>query len=206
MGTSNYHVKNTSKVFSIDPDNSVKDCDDFEWESIWENTRENIISILLAIDKDKTNEIQFYEDETIGIADELRSYPSTSIGNLYIPNVILWEDDSGELDPITMDVNLYPHTTSGYYTGFNLDYEIELCDSFGNSNDNLSDAIRQLDYEADIEYGIEDLDLDTEVRHKLFETIEQLTTKLEEVFETHSDSLNVVGSFSDGTTVYEKDT
>ena len=97
MATSNFHNVNASSIFSV------------QLEDEW--AYDDLISNL-------ESEFNSHEDySTVGKSDpnDLRSYPSTSIGS-FSNSVIIGEDE--------VSIFVTPVVRSGYYDGVNLDWHV----------------------------------------------------------------------------------
>lgn len=192
MGTSNFYKKNTSKVWSVETsyfDEELKE--QTQDEFIWEDTRSNVSSSLEVIAKQKRR--SYYEDDSLKVND-LRSFPSTSIGAYW---------DYFTFCNTEFKVELIPHTTSGYYEGFNLDFEIQFnVDGIYGDYDNLQDFI------ADVkEFLLEDnkaLRMNLRNLEKRLEALlSEMIDEVESVFEMYSTPLEEFAKFSNGETIYK---
>lgn len=153
MGTNNFAKTNTQVIHAVATDD----------EFTWRNTRDNIVTDLEAEDVP----YDFCEDYNLGIYDN-GSYPAMSIGGMYIS-----EDN--------YDITLRLKTVSGYYTGFTLDYELQVTVDFETDDiGEVSDTLK------DIETQTEDL----------IEYVEKL-------YSQYSNQLTKVAQFSNGEAVYE---
>jgi hypothetical protein len=97
MATSNFHNVNASSIFAVQLE------DTYEYDDLIDNL---------------TSEFNSHQDySTVGKSDpnDLRSYPSTSIGS-FSNSVMIGEDE--------ISVFVTPVVRSGYYDGVNLDYHI----------------------------------------------------------------------------------
>ena len=223
MGTSNFHNKNASRIFSNETNTEyfkVLDDDGEEYEVllceeeankileknpsysiesyydndefIWEDTRDNVKYELEKIAKDKKR--GWWADDSLKIEGELRSFPSTSIGSYW---------DTFDFCGIEFKVELVPHTTSGYYSGFNLDWTIEYsCDGVYGNYDKADDFV------SDVKEFIDDNKALRLNMPNLEKRLEKLTTEMveevESAFEIFSDKLEVFARFSNGETIYTK--
>lgn len=154
MSTSNFHNVNAKNVFAVE----IEDEYDFD------DLRDNLFHELGL-------ELGGYD------ADELRSYPSSVVGNL-----------------IVGDVRISVIIRSGYYTGCNLDWAIQYGD-YDDYND-YCDMINCDDTLTDTE----------KARFKLTtkNVTHLLIDKVEKVFTNFSQPLRRVATFSNGETIYEK--
>ena len=163
-------------------------------EFFWEITRDNIAYELEKQAKEKG--FYFRADDNIKIEGELRSYPSTSIGS-YITEV---ED----FEAISMVIEIIPHTTVGYYEGFNLDWNLSI--RFSDDETDGGDFQSVEDLICDIErYGSEYSQKNIDkIKKRVEEEIEKAVENVEEVFEMFSIPLKVFASFSNGETIYKE--
>ena len=192
MGTSNFYRKNTSKVWSIETsyfDEELKE--QTQDEFIWEDTRSNVSSSLEVIAKQKRR--SYYEDDSLKVND-LRSFPSTSIGE---------SCDYFQFCNTEFKVELIPHTTSGYYEGFNLDFDInlsvsEICGKYDNMKDLLSD-VKEFLFEENKALRMNLGNLQRRLETLLSEMIDEV----ESVFEMYSTPLEEFAKFSNGETIYK---
>lgn len=185
MGTSNFHNTNANNIYA------VTEGDEFTYEDVRES-----ISIELQ-ETAKEQKIDFFEDSEIDLADELRSFPATSIGELY-EDIVYCNTD--------VRVTLIPKTVSGYYEGFNLDYEIRIEDnntgiSYEFDEDYTSDIIEEHLYNYPEDAGILAIH-GKRLGTKIDDVIINLRNVVESTFNRYSDSYVVAAQFSNGETIY----
>lgn len=193
MGTSNFYRKNTSKVWSVQTSYFDEELNEqTQDEFIWEDTRDNVSSSLEVIAKQKKR--SYYEDNSLKVND-LRSFPSTSIGKYC---------DYFQFCNTEFKVELIPHTTSGYYEGFNLDFDIQFSAvGIYGDYDNLQDFI------ADVkEFLLEEnkalrMNLGN-LQRRLETLLSEMIDEVESVFEMYSTPLEEFAKFSNGETIYKK--
>ena len=133
MGTCNFNNSQASRIFAVGEDNN-------EDEFIWDDTRDNVSWELLEIDKDKAIDWEFVTGDKLDI-EELRSFPATSIGQLYS------DISYGGMD---FSITIIPKTVSGYYAGFNLDFDIMVTNDQGYgeiTNDGVEEGVSKEDME-----------------------------------------------------------
>lgn len=195
MGTSNFYRKNTSKVWSVETSYYDEELnEEIEDECIWQDTRDNVSSSLEKISKEKRR--SYYEDDSLKVND-LRSFPATSIGEY---------SDYIKFCSTEFKVELIPHTTSGYYEGFNLDFDINFSAvGIYGDYDNLQDFM------ADVkEFLLEDnkaLRMNMNNLQKRLETLlSEMIDEVESVFEMSSTPLEEFAKFDNGETIYIKQT
>jgi len=192
MGTSNYYNKNASKIWSVETsyyDDELNE--EIEDECVWEDTRSNVSSSLEVIAKQKQR--SYYEDSSLDV-EQLRSFPSTSIGGY---------SDYIEFCNTEFKVELIPHTTSGYYEGFNLDFEIKFnADDLYGDYDNLDDFIGDVKEFLFEENKALRMNLGN-LQKRLEALLSEMIDEVEGVFEMYSTSLEEFAKFSNGETIYK---
>lgn len=194
MGTNNFHNNRASKIYAVETsyyDDEIEQTvhDDF----IWSDTRENISAELSTFDKNNRN-VDFIEDDTISLDEELRSYPATSIGRLYS-----YFSYAGLEDVV---INVIAKTVSGYYSGFNLDYEFYM-EWEGGYYDSVTDLLNDFIEEYPEKRGVLKIHSERLIKY-LSNDIFFLIDNLERVYQMYTEPLNKVAQFSDGTALYEK--
>lgn len=114
MGTNNFHSKNTSCIYAIEPEEDTEDLI-INLEDSFNQIDEN---------RKKYNIWNFSPSRDEQLSEELKSYPATSIGNLYSSlEVEIDEEDSDQ----EIDIEFIPKIVSGYYAGSCLDFEGKIC-------------------------------------------------------------------------------
>jgi len=182
MGTSNFHTANAQATYVIDYG---------EDQDLWDECQEYIGNWLQEVDSN------FEPDDSLNSNEELRSFPSSSIGS------IDWELNYLNLN-FTYCINIF--IRSGYYEAANLDYEFEWlidgCDYYENTTDVISKLEEDLEY-YDIKPGIWALHgsrLQTKLESIESEAIQHIESLLTQV----STPYGVTGHFSNGETIYHK--
>ena len=185
MGTANFYSRNASRVFAFTTED--------EWE--WNDMKENIASEIEAISK-KMN--LSYRD---GGEDNhsLRSFPSESICSL---------GDCKDYKGFSVEVIVSCIIRSGYYSGGNLDWDIQFYLNGNEAGDTLPEVT---DLKEDIEYyrGCtpgKAAQLSTYACNWMEKTQERLVSSIEEVYKQFTEPLQVAASFSNGETIYKKET
>ena len=114
MATSNFHNVNATNIFAVQLE------DEWAYDDLVEN-----------LESEFSKYSDYYND---GISDpnELRSFPSKSLGSF--SNMVTIEDD-------TVEIYLTPVIRSGYYEGCNLDWHIRYCVN-GYEDDTYADDAR----------------------------------------------------------------
>ncbi len=180
MSTGNFYQRDAKNIYAVENDE----------EDEYEYTRDSIIN---ELDESKFN---FSLDTSITLESDLRSFPSTTIGYLYETITFLNQE---------FDVNLIPLTCSGYYEGFNLDYEIRF-EINGESFQTIEDLIECLvNYSEDynLKRGIVAMNK-KRLETKLQESLDSLTEFLEGLYEQYSTPLVKISSFSNGEAIYKE--
>ena len=206
MGTANFHSSQASRIFAVTGSYEDEDGEMREDEFIWEDTRSNVMYELLAIDKDKEVDWEFVAGDDYKIYDELRSFPSTSIGQFYTGVHYAGTD---------FTITIVPKTVSAYYDGFCLDFDI--CLSNDNGIDELiNDGLECGVGDDDMEYMFEEYEYQNPymkgvlVMHgdrliaKINAVIEDGIERIEKVFSDFSDPLMLICQASNGEAFYER--
>lgn len=206
MGTSNFHNSQASRVFAVATSYEDEETKEMvQNEMIWDDTRDNVMYELLGIDKDKEIDWEFVRGNDVDI-EELRSFPATSIGQFYTGV------HYGGMD---YTITIIPKTVSGYYEGFNLDFDIRVDNDQG-YGEIINDGIEEGVSKDDIEYMFEEYEHQepymkgilalhgSKLIEKMNAVIADGVQRLEKVFTNYSDPLVVVAQFSNGETIYER--
>ena len=187
MGTSNFHNTGTSEIYVVDYGE-----DEFMWQECQEHLADQFKETLKNIQKG--NYIDFTTDDDITSQEELRSFPTSSIGYFEVQEEYLGVE-------IYIRVNTF--IRSGYYEAANLDYEIEV-------------SIDGEEYEDYTEYDDEafmwsgDRHIGTWSLHssrfysKIETMLEEVVETTEKVFCKCSEAYEVSAQFSNGETHYSK--
>lgn len=200
MGTSNFHYKNASKVFAICMPFEDDETGEYVHPESWEY-EEAISSIRESMARSEGN---FQSSETGYDNQELRSYPSTVIGEF---------SNGIQCNGKEIDICLTAVAHSGYYEGACLDWNIQVtvdgCE-FDMEDDSESDW---LDIIASMESSDDDSNEDT-MELSIFknyapkwiqETRDAMVTEIERIYaECSGVQLEVVGRFSNGETIYKQ--
>ena len=192
MGTSNFYNKNASKIWSVETSYYDEETnEEIEYETIWEDTRTNVSSSLEKIANQKGR--TYYKDSSLDV-DQLYSFPSTSIGSY---------SKYFHFCNIEFGVILIPHTTSGYYEGFNLDFDINLSASgLGEKYDNLKDFL--LDTKQFLLEDNKGLRINLgNLQRRLEALLSEMIDEVESVYGMYSTSLEEIAKFSNGETIYK---
>jgi len=172
MGTSNFYNKNATRIYACEIE------EEWDYDFLVDNLKCELQTL-----KDFTSEI-----ENKWESNGLRSFPERIIGIFYR------EFLQGDYE---YEVNLITIIRSGYYSGVNLDYDIEL---FANGNNfDLDDS-----YDMDELNELEGKDFAKVVLMKFDDLKQQMIEEIEKVYEVFSTPLIVAARFSNGETIYEK--
>ena len=174
MGTSNFHHEGC--FFA------VTEGDEFTWD----DTRSNV-SYTLAEDR------YWMEDDSKKIDSELRSFPATSIGVL---------SDIVQVSGFDIEINIVAMTRSGYYKGFNLDYEVSITCDCGDYEDGAEAWDDMYEYNPSMR-GLLTIHKSLVIK-SIDDKVKVFTERLEEVYAMYSDNYKEVGRFSAGTSLIEK--
>jgi hypothetical protein len=177
MATSNFLNRNASNVFAVEIEN------DFDYDDIKENLKYHFLSENFKYD---FTEINKWNND--------RNFSGFIIGAV--------QDSVNIQELFDIDVNINVIIRSGYYSGVNLDWELDICTYYENldSVDDITLELLQEDYpDENITEDIVQKTIDS-----IQEKINELTEEIENVFKQYSTPLNVYATFSNGETIYQK--
>ena len=178
MSTSNFHNVNASKIYSCE--------DEFD------DLKLNLLSELNSNDN-KLKGFDFTFDEKVKDSHELRSYPSAIIATSYLCRNFKNFEVTVYIDVIVR---------IGYYYDCNLDYNIRY-ECLGQEVEIPKEFDEVFEYQLDT--SIKNARrINKYVTKWCLEARKQLTDYVENVFNDISSPLNVVGTFSNGETIYTK--
>jgi hypothetical protein len=179
MGTCNFARPNTSQYYVVDVDD----------EDVYADVRNNVEHTLEEAVKNKP--YTWYVDYEL--CDHYnRNYPEMSIGSI---DYNLYITDSTTEEEYELIISVVIKTVSGYYSGFILDYDINLeLPAKGSISDSGLDDL--LDW-AEIEANTNDVD-------DIKSTIQEIKNTIESVFKDFTDKYECLGTFSNGEAVYKK--
>lgn len=185
MGTSNFHSKNSGRIFSVKLEE--------EWD--YDDLKANLYSELNG-SVAKSRGYHFSE----GGKDiyELRSYPSHVVGIIFKVTKICGIDVS---------VGVQSVIRSGYYEGCNLDWAV-ICvigyNTFEDEEIDIKEIEFEIKYENDnINVGMSKIQA-RNIKKWIDKTRDELVKYVEEIYTQYSEPLRVVAQFSNGETIYEK--
>lgn len=196
MGTSNFSRANASKVYAIYPDYEMVDEDEQPMEDEWwyEDQLGNVKGELKHL-KEFTEAGK--NDRT---KRDNRSYPSSLLGNM---KSCKWYKHNDTNIPAEVSIDVI--VTSGYYEGASFDWEdpeYSVNDTFDDPED-IQGLRDDLEYYYDVPEE-ESLELANTISAYLVSEKDRLVDMIEKVFEDMTTPLNVVGTFSNGETIYAK--
>jgi hypothetical protein len=178
MGTSNFARGNTSRVFAVlmDEQDDVEDFVDFVREVAKESA---------------PKDIQYSKEDG---SDRDRNYNAS---NLFSYKISKWYGD------LEVELQIVAKMRSGYYEGASLDFEFTIFDGYEFSDSDNSVENLFGNNCSCMNQGL------LKIQHRHAErwvdrAKDQLIALTEQVFEQVSMPLKVVGTFSNGETIYEK--
>jgi hypothetical protein len=176
MSTSNFHNVNASAIFAVPLEN------DFDYEDLVDNL------------KSELNNDPDYVDYGKSDKHELRSFPSRSLGS--IRKYHQYKD-------FYVEVCVTPVIRSGYYSGCNLDWNVDYTingDAQYDNNDFYIDDIAwygKLPKSTATKYA--------KLAEKKAEKLKnEIVEKVESIFADYSERYGVTAVFSNGETIYHK--
>ena len=176
MSTSNFHNVNASAIFAVPLEN------DFDYEDLVDNLKSELNNDPDYVDYGKTDK------------NELRSFPSRSLGS--IRKYHQYKD-------FYVEVCVTPVVRSGYYSGVNLDWNVDYSingDAQYDNNDFYIDDIAwygKISKSKAIQYA--------KLAEKKAEKLKnEIVEKVESIFSDYSEKYGVTAVFSNGETIYHK--
>jgi hypothetical protein len=176
MATSNFHNVNASAIFAVDLEH------DFDYEDLVDNLKSELNNDPDYVDYGKTDK------------NELRSFPSRSLGS--IRKYHQYKD-------FYVEVCVTPVVRSGYYSGVNLDWNVDYSingDAQYDNNDFYIDDIAwygKISKSKAIQYA--------KLAEKKAEKLKnEIVEKVESIFSDYSEKYGVTAVFSNGETIYHK--
>jgi hypothetical protein len=176
MATSNFHNENASAIFAVQLEH------EFDYDDLVENLKSELNNDPDYVDYGKTDK------------NELRSFPSRTLGS--IRKYVEYKD-------FYVEVCVTPVIRSGYYSGVNLDWNVDYLingDASYDSPDFYIDDIAHygnLSKSAATKYA--------KLAEKKAEKIKnEIVDELEALYNDYSDRYGVTAVFSNGETIYHK--
>jgi len=198
MGTANFFTENANCVYAIDTNVYDENGESCISDFIYDDIRNEVSKKLEKIAKE--NNWNWYEDDRA--YDNDRNYPAQKIGDL-IASFYFWSYE--------VKIILIPYTRAGYYTGFNLDYGIEIYVdgedigyydgdySLENVENEFIKCLRYYDREREIELFKANF---YKCERKLELLKELMSEKVEEIYKEVSTPLYTYARASNGETLY----
>ena len=176
MATSNFHNENASAIFAVQLEH------EFDYDDLVENLKSELNNDPDYVDYGKTDK------------NELRSFPSRTLGS--IRKYVEYKD-------FYVEVCVTPVIRSGYYSGVNLDWNVDYLingDASYDSPDFYIDDIAHygnLSKSAATKYA--------KLADKKAERLKnEIVEKVESIFSDYSEKYGVTAVFSNGETIYHK--
>lgn len=173
MGTSNFHNVNASKVFAVELET------EFDYDDLVSNLKSEL----------QPDTPYFNQPDP----DELRSYPSNTLGVMFKDRIV---------DGYDLRVSIYPVVRSGYYAGCNLDWFYTI--QFANNCNTYDNYKMFAEHVKDDEFNF-DLSVNEKSNILTVTQLElgKLKKQVEDVYAKFSTPLVVKARFSNGETMYE---
>jgi len=201
MGTSNFDNTRATCIYAVETSYYDEDAGEEIYNDFaWEDTRNNIAYEMKNIEKESKNKWQWSTNDNVKLNETLRSYPATSIGEL-------WSDL--EYGGLYIRINFILKSVSGYYSGFSLDYEVEFYDNYSYDayewEPGEDSIIEQLIQEA-IDQEPEKTGLfkihAKQFLEKFKERYKEGVELIENIYKQQSTPLTVAARFSNGETIF----
>lgn len=225
MGTSNFARGNTSKVFAVlmDTEETFKECSecgqkhyDYEYSLDTLNECENgCEGATLSEEQTEYRSCESYEYDEF--KEYLRETAQEEIKEL--KNVWYKEENGSDNDrnycatnlfsfntskmfgDIEVEVSIIGQIVSAYYEGASLDFAVEFNDEEYTNDE--PDFEWLFEYQSEMNKGLQVIQNRNAIKWAE-KTKTELIELIEEVFTKVSEPLNVLGTFSNGETIYEK--
>jgi hypothetical protein len=176
MATSNFHNVNASAIFAVQLEN------DFDYEDLVDNL------------KSELNNDSDYVDYGKADHNELRSFPSRTLGS--IRKYHQYKD-------FYVEVCVTPVIRSGYYSGVNLDWNVDYLINGDVSYDSPDFYIDDIAYCGNLSKS--KATQYAKLAEKKAEKLKnQIVEKLESLYNDYSEKYGVTAVFSNGETIYHK--
>jgi len=173
MATGNFYNRNANSIFAIEIEN--------DWD--YDDLKDNLKSIF------KNNHLYSWFSKDDVEPNYNRSYPGTLLGTLY---------EDVDVSGLKANINVDIIIRSGYYSGVNLDWDLEIevgYDTLQSVDDITIDMICEDEFERQY---FESFKKECEnVKERMIEYIEK-------VYSENSIALGVTARFSNGETIYHK--
>jgi hypothetical protein len=176
MATSNFHNENASAIFAVPLEN------EFDYEDLVCNLESELSNNPDYVDYGKTDK------------HELRSFPSRTLGS--IRKYAQYKD-------FYVEVCVTPVIRSGYYSGVNLDWNVDYLINGDASYDTPDFYIDDIAHYSNLPKS--KATKYAKLAEKKAEKIKnEIVEKLESIYNNYSDRYGVTAVFSNGETIYHK--
>ncbi len=176
MSTSNFHNVNASAIFAVLLEN------DFDYEDLVDNLKSEL--------KDNSDYVDYGKTDH----NELRSFPSRTLGS--IRRYHQYKD-------FYVEVCVTPVIRSGYYSGVNLDWNVDYLINGDVSYDSPDFCIDDIAHYGNLPKS--KATIYAKLAEKRAEKVKDyIVEKLETIYSNYSDKLGVTAVFSNGETIYHK--
>ena len=224
MGAPNFARGNTSKVFAVlmDREETFKECSEcghkhYDYEYSLDTLNECENGCEGATFEEQTNYVSPDEYEYDDLKDYIRETAQEEIKNR--KDIRFKEESGSDNDGNYCATNLFSYSTSkmfgdieisvkvigqivgAYYEGASLDFSVEFNDEECTNDEPDFEWI--FEYQSDMNRGLQVLQNKNAIKWAK-KTKTELIELIEEVFTKVSEPLNVVASFSNGETIYQK--
>jgi hypothetical protein len=174
MATSNFHNVNASAIFAVQLE------DEWAYDDLVENL------------KSQLNNDPNYVDYGKSDPNELRSFPSRSLGSIRKYH---------EYKDFYVEVCVTPVIRSGYYDGVNLDWNVDY--SINGDSYDIDELENGIGYNTALPISkIKSYSLLAEKKAEKLKN--EIVEKVESIFSDYSDRYGVTAVFSNGETIYHK--
>jgi hypothetical protein len=174
MATSNFHNVNASAIFAVQLE------DEWSYDDLVENL------------KSQLNNDPNYVDYGKSDPNELRSFPSRSLGSIRKYH---------EYKDFYVEVCVTPVIRSGYYDGVNLDWNVDY--SINGDSYDIDELENGIGYNTAL--PISKIKAYSLLAEKKAEKLKnEIVEKVESIFSDYSDRYGVTAVFSNGETIYHK--
>jgi len=183
MGTSNYHIQDASKAYSIDIEH------EFDLSDLELNTRSELSEMC-------DNKNYNYDECDERPSSELRSFPARTICKI--------KSEDFHISDLCFNLEFHIIIRNGYYAGANLDFEEWINPNNSEEFETLDNLLNDIssypeDYTID-KKDIESVQNELKIWYKKIS--EEMRTNIEKIFSDLSTPLNVICRFGNGETIY----
>jgi hypothetical protein len=176
MATSNFHNENASAIFAVQLEH------EFDYDDLVENLKSELNNDPDYVDYGKTDK------------NELRSFPSRTLGS--IRKYVEYKD-------FYVEVCVTPVIRSGYYSGVNLDWNVDYLINGDASYDTPEFYIDDIAHYGNLPKS--KATKYAKLAEKKAEKVKnRIVEKVESIFSDYSEKYGVTAVFSNGETIYHK--